>query len=236
MHRADAHLDFRLGLFDVLGVGVTRQILMRPSMRADRHAGLDHLLGDFRMPACVLADFEESCPEAFVSQRLEHRRRVAPPGTVVESQNHFLVAQEVILLEMLKAEARTASRVDLDDACDPHAAGFVACRNGIGRRRRLRLRRSIRRSRMLLPSVACATRIGAAAVAGTLSAPPRASWLTRLTGCRRAAAGPAEAAELEAVAWEGAAVIFCAETTPKVARPRIIKAATILITKRTISS
>ena len=45
VHRADAHLDFRLGLLDILGVRVARQILMRPSMGADYHAGRNHLLG-----------------------------------------------------------------------------------------------------------------------------------------------------------------------------------------------
>src|SRR4029077_246041 len=59
VHRANTHLDFRLGLFDVLGVRVARQILMRPSMRAIRHAGRNHLLGYLRMPGRMLADLEE---------------------------------------------------------------------------------------------------------------------------------------------------------------------------------
>ena len=42
--------------------------------------------------------------------------------------------------------------------------------------------------------------------------------------------------ESEAVAEEGAASILCAETTPKAAKPRIIKTATILITKRIVPS
>jgi len=33
------HLDFNLGLFRVFGVRVARQIVMRPGMGADRHAG-----------------------------------------------------------------------------------------------------------------------------------------------------------------------------------------------------
>jgi hypothetical protein len=42
--------------------------------------------------------------------------------------------------------------------------------------------------------------------------------------------------ESEAVACDGAVDIFCAETTPKAARPTIIKEATMLITKRIVSS
>ena len=146
MHRAKAHLNFRLGLLDVLGVGIARQILVRPGMGAKRHAGREHLFGDLRMPACVLADLEEGGLQAFVGQRLEHGRRVARPGTIVEGQDDFLVAQEVILLEMLKAEAGTAGRVDFDDAGQPHAARLIARRNGGHRRRRLRLCRGGARS------------------------------------------------------------------------------------------
>src|SRR6476646_1815652 len=83
VYRADTHLDFRLGLLDVLGVRVARQILMRPSMGADYHAGRNHLLGNLRMPARVLTDLKEGCSEAFVGERLEHRRRIARPGTIV---------------------------------------------------------------------------------------------------------------------------------------------------------
>ena len=63
-----------------------------------------------------------------------------------------------------------------------------------------------------------------------------ATWLTGLTGWRRAAADAGcdagAAGKSEAVACEGAADIFCAETTPKAARPRIIKTATMAIIKR----
>jgi hypothetical protein len=101
-------------------------------MRADGHAGVDHLLGDLRMPGGVLADLEEGRLQTFVGQRLEHGRRVPRPGTIVEGQDDFLVAEEVILLEMLKAEAGTADGIDLDDPREPHAAGLVAGRNGSG--------------------------------------------------------------------------------------------------------
>src|SRR5262249_60004837 len=100
----------------------------------------DRLLGDLRMPGCVLADLEEGRLEAFVGKYLEHGGRVAWPGTVVEGQDDFLVAQEVILLEMLEAEAGTAGGIDLDDPGEPHAAGSVARRNGGGGGRRPRPR------------------------------------------------------------------------------------------------
>src|SRR5262249_51726516 len=113
VHRADTHLDFRLGLLDILGVWVASQILMRPGMGANRNAGRDRLFGDLRMPAGVPTDLEEGCFQAFVGQRLENGLRVARPRTVVEGQDDFFITQEVILLEMLEAEAGTAGRVDL---------------------------------------------------------------------------------------------------------------------------
>src|SRR5262249_61337180 len=101
-------------------------------MVADRNAGRDHLLGDLRMPGRMLADLEEGRFQAFVGQCLEHGWRVTRPRTVVEGQEDFLVAQEVILLEMLEAEARTASSIDLHDSGQAYAAGLVAGRNGGG--------------------------------------------------------------------------------------------------------
>ena len=49
---------------------------------------------------------------------LSTRRRIARPRTVVEGQHDFLVAQEVVGLEMLEAEARAAGGVDLHHARD----------------------------------------------------------------------------------------------------------------------
>ena len=111
-------------------------------MGADRDAGGGHLLGDFRMPHRVLADLEERRLEAIVGQRLEHGGRVVRPRAVVEGQNDFLVAQEIILLEMLEAEAGTAGRVDLDDARKPHAAGLVTRGDTLGSGRCCRRRPS----------------------------------------------------------------------------------------------
>ena len=183
VHRADAHLDFLFGLFDILGVGVPGQILVRPGMRPDRHAGIDHLPGDLGMPSRVLADFEEGRLQTFVSQRLEHGRRVARPGTVVEGQNDFLVTKEVILLEMLEAEAGAAGGIDFDNAREPHTAGFVACGNCIGRRCGLGLSRSVRRRRARSRRRRTLRRlrhrrVGAATAAGAASAPAWATWLT----------------------------------------------------------
>ena len=42
--------------------------------------------------------------------------------------------------------------------------------------------------------------------------------------------------ESEAVACDGAVDILCAETTPKAAKPRIIKIATMIMIKRMVTS
>ena len=68
------------------------------------------------MPHCVLADLKERGFQTLIGQRLEHRRRALRPGAIVEGQDDLLVAQEVVLLEVLEAESGSARRVDLDDA------------------------------------------------------------------------------------------------------------------------
>ena len=47
--------------------------------------------------------------------------RVLRPGPVIEGQHDLAFPQEVVALEMLEAEARTAGGVDLDGASDPQA-------------------------------------------------------------------------------------------------------------------
>ena len=74
----------------------------------------------------MLADLEERCLETIVGECPEHGGRVLGPRAVVEGQHHFAGAQEIVLLEMLEAEARPAGRVDLDDARKAHATGLVA--------------------------------------------------------------------------------------------------------------
>jgi hypothetical protein len=88
-------------------------------MAADRVTGGSHLLGDFGVPHRVLANLEERGLEAIVGERLEHRRRVVRPRAVVESQHNFPIAQEIVLLEMLEAEAGTTCGVDLNNARQP---------------------------------------------------------------------------------------------------------------------
>ena len=132
--------------------------------------------GDLRVPSRVLADLEEGRFQTFVGQRLEHGRRVAAKDRRRRSDD-FLVTQEVILLEMLEAEAGAAGGIDLDDPREPHAARLIAQRNGRGCRRGLRLRRRIqcRRLETLGVLVACARRTGAtlagALAIGAVSAP-----------------------------------------------------------------
>jgi hypothetical protein len=90
----------------------------------------------------------------------------------------------------------------------------------------------------------CVGQAGAdsAAALGAPDEPAWAIWLTGsltgwLTGARGAAGVPgADDATrvLGAPGEAGTAAIFCAETTPKAARPRIINAATMMMTKRII--
>jgi hypothetical protein len=69
------------------------------------------------MPAGIFADLKESRSQTLVSQSLEHVLGAARPGTIVERQNDFLVAEKIpVLLEMLDTELRPPSRIDLDDA------------------------------------------------------------------------------------------------------------------------
>ena len=68
---------------------------MGPSVRADRHSGIDHLLSDLRMPARHLADLKKSRPQTLVGQGFQHGLGAAQPGAIVEGQNDLLVAKEI---------------------------------------------------------------------------------------------------------------------------------------------
>ena len=72
-------------------------------------------------------------------ERREHGRGVLRPGAVVEGQHDLAFAQEVVALEMLEAEARTAGGVDLHGPCDAqrirvagHETGLAAGGGGAG--------------------------------------------------------------------------------------------------------
>ena len=82
----------------------------------------------------MLADREEDAGGAFFRERLQHGGRVHRPRAVVEGQHHFLVAQEVEILEMLEAETGAAGRIDLDGAADTERVGIGAGRTGPRRR------------------------------------------------------------------------------------------------------
>ena len=98
---------------------------MAPGVGADRVTGGGDLLQDFRVIGRVLADDEEGGLHALIGERLQHGRR-GRPRAVVEGEQHFVVAQEVVLLEMLEAEARTAGGVDLDRARNAERIRIVA--------------------------------------------------------------------------------------------------------------
>ena len=145
-HRAEAFFDLFLAL--VFGQLLVGQGGVRPGVRSDGVAGRENLLEDFRIVGRVLADRKENAGRAFVRQRLQHRGRIDRPRAVVERQHHFMVAQEIELLEMLEAEARSARGVDFDDAGDAERIGIGASGFG-GRRRRRRALRGVRSCRRL---------------------------------------------------------------------------------------
>src|SRR6266567_6678171 len=95
-------------------------------MAADRHSGGSELFSQIRAPSRVFADLKECRLGAVVLQRLEHHRRVARPGAVVERQSNFLIAQEIILLEMFGSKRRATCRIDLNDSREPERVGIIA--------------------------------------------------------------------------------------------------------------
>src|SRR6266550_7752904 len=105
LDRAETLFDLVLGL--LLAGFLAVEVRMRPGVGADGMAGRGHLLEDGGMIGGVLADRKEHRLGAFVGERLEHRRRVDRPRTVVKSQHDFLVGEKVELLEMLETETRT---------------------------------------------------------------------------------------------------------------------------------
>src|SRR5689334_3291826 len=97
-------------------------------------AGSSDLLHDLRVPARMLADRKEERLGALLGQGLEHGGRMSGPRTIVESQNDFMITQEIVGLEMLEAKAGSAGSVDLDNTGNPEGIRVVAfC--SCGRRR-----------------------------------------------------------------------------------------------------
>src|SRR5262245_7780315 len=105
-----------------------RQVLVRPGVRSDSVAGRCNLFHDFGMPPGMLADGEEDRLGALLGQCLEHGRRMSRPWTVIEGQDDLFIAEKIVGLEMLKSEAWSASRVDLDNAGNSKGVGIVAFR------------------------------------------------------------------------------------------------------------
>ena len=133
-HGAEAFFDFILAL--LLGQLLVDERRVRPGVRSDRVAGRHHLLEDFGIVGGVLADREEDAGGAFLRQRLQTAGVFTGHGPSSKVRHHFLVAQEVEILEMLEAETGAASRIDLDGAADTERVGIVAGRTGRDRRRR----------------------------------------------------------------------------------------------------
>src|SRR6185295_18439111 len=103
---------------------------------------------DFRIVGRVLADHEERRLDALVSERLQYGRG-RNPRAVVERQDNLFIAKEVMLAEVLEAEARTTGGVDFDRAGRAERVGIAALRRGLcaagGSRRGIRGGRRARR-------------------------------------------------------------------------------------------
>ena len=193
-------------------------------------------------------------------QRLEDHRRVVRPGAVVEGQHDFVVAQEIVLLEMLEAEGGAAGGVDLDDARrDPCASGLSQAGSMAFVRRRAAIRLAAagvgaggRRGRLALRRILGDKRIGAAVSSGT---PERLivggvgacdglgdDALRGLRDGCGAAAGAVVRRSVGDTTREASAratpdpVALCAATTPKAARPKVTNAAMTMTTTRIVPS
>src|SRR5262249_33481345 len=93
----DLILAFLFVLFAEIGV--------RPRVTADGVACGGDLSQDFGMPSGVLAYGKKHCTDALIRERLENCRRVARPGSVIECEDNFVIAEKVHLLEVLEAES-----------------------------------------------------------------------------------------------------------------------------------
>src|SRR5215207_6003957 len=113
LNGANSFFNFRLGVVLIL----LREILMRPCVRANAVAGLRNATQYFRIISGVLADSEEGCSHALIRQRLQHGAG-GWPRAVVERQDDLLIAQEVMLLEVLETETRAASGINLNGSGD----------------------------------------------------------------------------------------------------------------------
>ena len=104
-------------------------------------SGGGHLLEDAGLVGGMGADREEDRLGAVCGKRGEHGGRVLGPWTIVEREHDLALAQEVVALEVLKAEAGAAGGVDFDDprnaesiwiAARGRHGGGQGCRRGLG--------------------------------------------------------------------------------------------------------
>ncbi len=124
---------------------------MRPGVRTDRMACGRDLLENVGVIGGVLADRKERRLHTMVGERREDCRCVVQPRAVVKRQHHFAGLEEVMLLEVLEAEARSASSVDLNGARCAERVRIARARGRCGepaaRARRGSLRHHLRRWR-----------------------------------------------------------------------------------------
>src|ERR1700730_17420113 len=93
-------------------------------MRADGVPGCGHLLENCRLIGGMQTDREEDRLGAVCRQCREHCLGILRPGTVVEGEHHLALPQEIVSLEVLEAETRSARRVDLTSREMPSVSGL----------------------------------------------------------------------------------------------------------------
>jgi hypothetical protein len=66
-----------------------------------------------------------------IGESFEHRRGIVLPWTIIEREQHFFGAQEIVNLEVLESETGPTGRVDLDHARNAEGIEVArACRRG----------------------------------------------------------------------------------------------------------
>jgi hypothetical protein len=90
----------------------------------------------------VLADREEDRLGAMRRECGEHSRGIPWPGAIVEGQHDLALTQEVVVFEMLEAEAWAAGSVDFDHAGNAEGIRTTSLRPRRGSSRRYPYRSS----------------------------------------------------------------------------------------------
>ncbi len=172
-------------------------------------AGRGHLLEDSGLVGCVQADREEDRLGAVGGERRQHHLGVLRPGPVVEGQHDLALAQKVVALEMLEAEARAAGGVDLHGAGNAERVGIAGARHRGGRRSARPAAGRLELGAPFGAAGACAIMTGAAGAelrGATAGAGEAATGAAGAAATGAVAAGAEVSADLAARAAVGASV------------------------------